>query len=44
MFLSELAYKNTPGLLDDGCGMVKVLPYEYVWSLILKLEIVGFAL
>ncbi len=41
---SELAYKNVPGLLDDGSVKVKVSPLEYVRAPILKLVIVGLDL
>jgi hypothetical protein len=39
MFELVLAYENDPVLLDDGCGMVKVPPFEYVYTGILKLRV-----
>ena len=39
MFELELAYENAPVLVDNGCGMVKVPPFEYVCTGILKLRL-----
>jgi hypothetical protein len=42
--LFELSYENDPGLFDDGCGRVNVLPFEYVRASMLKLVMDGIAL